>query len=212
MAWRKLICVGVGAAALLAAGWTFAQTPPARPDAPPPSAPIQPPPPAGEPTRELPPQEVAPPQAPAAEVKSPERAQAPAETEKPDAADGGDDKDKPKAKAEEPVSDPGKRQVYGGAVIQALDKITAESMRFAVKAGQPVRWKGLVFTLRTCKTSAPGEPVRDSMAFVQVRSDPHAQSTEASREIFRGWMFASSPGLHPLRHPVYDAWLIGCRA
>ena len=97
-------------------------------------------------------------------------------------------------------------------MVQALDKITAETMRFEVTAGRPVRWKGLVFTLKSCETSAPDEPVKDAMAFLQVRSEPHAQSEEASREIFRGWMFASAPALNPLKHPVYDAWLIACRA
>ena len=32
------------------------------------------------------------------------------------------------------------------------------------------------------------------------------------RQAFRGWMYAASPGLNPLEHPVYDAWLITCRA
>lgn len=32
------------------------------------------------------------------------------------------------------------------------------------------------------------------------------------KQVFRGWMFSSSPGLNPLQHPVYDAWLIACRA
>ena len=69
-----------------------------------------------------------------------------------------------------------------------------------------------MFTLQCCETSAPDEPVKDAIAFLQVRSEPHAQSEEAAREMFRGWMFASAPGLNPLKHPVYDAWLIACRA
>jgi hypothetical protein len=30
--------------------------------------------------------------------------------------------------------------------------------------------------------------------------------------VFHGWMFATSPALHPFQHPVYDAWLIACMA
>ncbi|MEM6413412.1 MAG: DUF2155 domain-containing protein [Pseudomonadota bacterium] len=30
------------------------------------------------------------------------------------------------------------------------------------------------------------------------------------RKIFSGWMFASSPALNPLEHPVYDVWVIDC--
>lgn len=29
--------------------------------------------------------------------------------------------------------------------------------------------------------------------------------------VFSGWMFASSPGLSALEHPVYDIWLIDCK-
>ena len=29
-------------------------------------------------------------------------------------------------------------------------------------------------------------------------------------KIFSGWMFASSPALNPLEHPVYDVWVVGC--
>ncbi|MEL6363320.1 MAG: DUF2155 domain-containing protein [Pseudomonadota bacterium] len=28
--------------------------------------------------------------------------------------------------------------------------------------------------------------------------------------VFTGWMFASSPALNPLEHPVYDVWVIDC--
>jgi hypothetical protein len=203
------------AAALLSAGLVAAQTvspPPVAQPATPPAPAVQPPGP------ELPPQEIAPPVAPPPEAKpSAKHAQ-------PDDSDDQDDKpvkkDGKDAKADDGVEakdDGGKpaeaqRQVHGAAVIQALDKITAETMRFEIKAGQSLRWKGLVFTLRSCETSAPDEPVKDAIAYLLVRSDPRAQSAAASREIFHGWMFASSPGLNPLKHPVYDAWLISCRA
>ncbi len=55
----------------------------------------------------------------------------------------------------------------------------------------------------------------DSAAYLTVDSQPKAapgRSAPAARQVFRGWMFASSPGLNPLQHPVYDAWLISCRA
>ena len=31
------------------------------------------------------------------------------------------------------------------------------------------------------------------------------------RRIFTGWMFASSPGLHAIEHPIYDVWLVDCK-
>lgn len=107
---------------------------------------------------------------------------------------------------------PQKRLRHRAAVIQAVDKITAESLRFEARVGRPVRYKGLVFTVRACETTAPDEPMKDAIAYLEVRAEPKTQ-TEAtpSRRIYRGWMYASSPSLHPLEHGVYDAWLIACR-
>ena len=110
--------------------------------------------------------------------------------------------------------EPPKRKRYAVAVIQALDKITAETMRFEAPVNQPVRYKTLIFTVRTCETSASNEPVRDSIAHIQIDSQPVAVAGRPAvpgRQLFKGWMFASTPGLNPFQHPVYDAWLIACK-
>ncbi len=104
---------------------------------------------------------------------------------------------------------------YDVAVIQALDKVSAESMRFEAAVGRPVRYKNLVFTVKACERSAADEALEDSIAHVTVESQPRAapgKPTPPPRQAFRGWMYASSPGLNPLEHPIYDAWLITCRA
>jgi hypothetical protein len=31
------------------------------------------------------------------------------------------------------------------------------------------------------------------------------------KRIFDGWMFAASPGLHAVEHPIYDVWLTDCK-
>ncbi|HEX3366561.1 DUF2155 domain-containing protein [Phenylobacterium sp.] len=110
---------------------------------------------------------------------------------------------------------PVRRARYDVAVIEALDKVTAESLRFEAAVGRPVRYKSLVFTVKACERSAPEEAVEDAIAYVTVDSQPRPEpgkSPLAPRQAFKGWMYASSPGLHPLEHPVYDAWLITCRA
>lgn len=113
------------------------------------------------------------------------------------------------------VEVPTKRARYDVAVIQALDKVTAESVRFEAAVGKPVRYKTLIFTVKACERSASEEAMEDSMVYMIVDSQPRAapgKPTPPARQSFRGWMYASSPGLNPLQHPVYDAWLITCRA
>jgi hypothetical protein len=108
-----------------------------------------------------------------------------------------------------------RRARYDIAILEALDKVTAESLRFEAPVGRPIRFKSLVFTVKACERSSPGEPIDDSIAYVTIDSQPRSQPGRpalATRQAFKGWMYASSPGLHPLEHPVYDAWLITCRA
>jgi hypothetical protein len=109
---------------------------------------------------------------------------------------------------------PQRRPRYDVAVIQALDKVTAETLRFEAAVGRPVRYKTLIFTVRACEHSAPDEPTEDAAAYVEVISQPRAEPGRPvlpPKQAFKGWMYAGSPGLNPLEHPVYDAWLISCR-
>jgi hypothetical protein len=110
---------------------------------------------------------------------------------------------------------PPPRQRRRVAVIQAVDKVTAESIRFEVEVGgRPVAFKReLIFTVRACEVSAEEERDQDSAGYVEISLQPRGVVTGAEpRQVFRGWMFASSPGLGVLEHPVYDAWLVDCRA
>jgi len=123
----------------------------------------------------------------------------------------------PPPEAEEPKTPaaPQRRARYDVAVLQALDKVTAESLRFEARVGQPVRYKTLIFTVKACERAAPDEAFDDSIAYVTIDSQPRAApggAAIAPKQAFKGWMYASSPGVHPLEHPVYDAWLITCRA
>jgi hypothetical protein len=110
---------------------------------------------------------------------------------------------------------PKKRPRYAVAIIEALDKVTAESVRFEAPIGKPIRYKGLIYTVKACETAADDEAMSDVMAYVRVRSNPVAATNTSpaikSKEVFRGWTFASTPSLNPIQHPVYDAWVIGCR-
>jgi len=110
---------------------------------------------------------------------------------------------------------PKKRARYAVAVIEALDKITAEHVKFEAPIGQPVRYKGLIYTVKACETTADDEPQFDVIAYMSVRTNPVSATNTSpftkSKEIFHGWTFASTPSLNPLKHPNYDAWVVACR-
>ena len=99
-------------------------------------------------------------------------------------------------------------------MLQATDKITAETLRFEAKVGESVRYKGLIVTLRACEANAPDEEMADSIANVEVVSQPQGVAggqPAPTRSVFHGWMFASSPSVHAFEHPLYDLWVIACR-
>ncbi|WP_125256900.1 DUF2155 domain-containing protein [Brevundimonas fluminis] len=114
----------------------------------------------------------------------------------------------------EPEGPPGRRQRRRFAIVQAVDKVTAETMRFEVEVnGRPVAFnKTLIFRARACEVSASDERARDAVAYMEISAQPRGGApAQDVRQLFRGWMFASSPGVSGLQHPVYDAWIVGCR-
>lgn len=112
----------------------------------------------------------------------------------------------------------------GEAQLRALDKITGRSTDLVVKVGEPVTFGSLQVELRTC-FQAPPEEIPESAAFLRIASTRPvaAETMEAAAAasdapvagadspiLFSGWMYASSPGLNALEHPVYDVWVIRC--
>ncbi|WP_455372448.1 DUF2155 domain-containing protein [Limibacillus halophilus] len=93
-----------------------------------------------------------------------------------------------------------------GARLQALDKVTARVSVLEVQVGESVTYGSLKITLEACRKTPPTEEP-ESAAFLQIDDDP--PDAEA-RQVYSGWMFASSPGLAALEHPVYDVWLLDC--
>jgi len=93
------------------------------------------------------------------------------------------------------------------AVFAALDKVTGRISPLEVRIGDTVRFGALTVTPRVCNTRPPTEPPLTS-AFIEV--DEIKLSGEQQR-IFTGWMFAQSPGLHAVEHPVFDVWLTNCK-
>jgi hypothetical protein len=93
------------------------------------------------------------------------------------------------------------------AVFTGLDKITGRTITFDVAINETVQFGALQVTPRVCYTRPPTEaPNTDS--FVKV--DEVTLQGDV-KQIFSGWMFAASPGLNAVEHPVYDVWLIDCK-
>lgn len=98
--------------------------------------------------------------------------------------------------------------VFPIAVLRALDKVTARVSTLYAPVGEMVRFGTLEITTDVCEKRPPEEPP-ESAAFLQIIEK---RSGQPSSSVFQGWMFASSPGLSPLEHPVYDLWVLDCVA
>lgn len=96
---------------------------------------------------------------------------------------------------------------YPVAVLQGLDKITARISTFEAPVEQEVAFGSLHILVRTCQKRPPEEPP-ESAAFLEITEH---KPGEAANRLFTGWMFASSPALNGLQHPVYDVWLLDCK-
>jgi hypothetical protein len=93
------------------------------------------------------------------------------------------------------------------AVFAGLDKITGRIISFEVAVDETVQFGALQLTPRVCYSRPPTEP-QNTTAFVEVDEVTFANEY---RRIFGGWVFASSPGLHGIEHPIYDVWLTACK-
>lgn len=91
--------------------------------------------------------------------------------------------------------------------LRWLNKITARNKTIEVKVGETVKIGGLYMKPRACRKASPLEKP-ESAAFLQIwESGIDGAKPEW---VFSGWMFASSPGLSSMDHPIYDVWVLEC--
>lgn len=93
------------------------------------------------------------------------------------------------------------------AILRGLNKVTGRAIDIKAPAGLSVPFGHLSITLRFCYTVPPEEPP-ETAAFLQI--DDLGLNNKPQR-VFSGWMFASTPALNGLEHPVYDVWVITCK-
>ncbi|NQV21111.1 MAG: DUF2155 domain-containing protein [Rhodospirillales bacterium] len=91
-------------------------------------------------------------------------------------------------------------------ILQALDKVTARVTKIEAEIGRPIRFGTLDIVVHTCNKRPPEESPETS-AFLEITE---IRENEEAATLFIGWMFASSPALSALEHPVYDVWVLDC--
>lgn len=114
------------------------------------------------------------------------------------------------------------------AVFAGLDKTTGRIINFDVAIDETVQFGSLNVTPRVCNTR-PQTEAPQTTSFVEVdetvarqerqaklelkeaKADARPDTKQEAKRIFSGWMFAASPGLHGVEHPVYDVWLVDCK-
>jgi hypothetical protein len=106
------------------------------------------------------------------------------------------------------------------AIFAGLDKTTGRIINFDVSIDETVQFGALQVTPRVCNTR-PQIETPQTTSFVEVdelivkpdqqRRESKPEAKQEAKRIFSGWMFAASPGLHGVEHPVYDVWLVDCK-
>ena len=97
------------------------------------------------------------------------------------------------------------------AELQLLDKITARISTKSVPVGGGTEFGTLELRVHYCAYRPPEEPP-ENVAFIMIFDNGYEEKKpkEAQKALFSGWMFASSPAISGLEHPVYDVTLLSC--
>lgn len=102
---------------------------------------------------------------------------------------------------------PGKDGVKRMAILRGLDKITGQPVNIDAPVGVPVTYATLTITAHYCYSTPPSETPQTTAFLMIVDRRPD----QPSRQVFSGWMLASSPSLNGMQHPLYDVWVMSCK-
>jgi hypothetical protein len=90
--------------------------------------------------------------------------------------------------------------------LRGLDKMTGRATDILAPIDKPVKFATLTITARTCYSTPPTEPP-ETTAYLEITDK---RPDEKPKKVFSGWMFASTPSLNGMEHPLYDVWVIKC--
>ena len=96
---------------------------------------------------------------------------------------------------------------YNGAIIQGLNKTTAKTSTLEMRIGDKIHFGQISIIAHKC-WQAPLDQKPESKILLEVFE---SKNNEAEKRIFYGWMFASSPSISGLEHPIYDLTAISCK-
>ncbi len=102
---------------------------------------------------------------------------------------------------------PGKHGIKRMVILRGLDKITGQAANIDAPIGLPVHYATLTITAHWCYSTPPSE-TPETTAFLTI--DDH-RPDKPPRQVFSGWMWASTPSLNAMQHPLYDVWVISCK-
>lgn len=92
-------------------------------------------------------------------------------------------------------------------MLRVLNKVTAQAATYRPAPGEKVRFGQLEITAATCQNSVPtSQP--DHAGLLDVYE--LLPDGKEKKLLFRGWMYASSPSISGLEHPVYDVTMVDC--
>lgn len=120
------------------------------------------------------------------------------------------DKIEPSKQTEKPYTPPVSKTYakgdWTGVELRVLNKSTTKVEVIKAPLGVPTRLKSLDVLPRSCAKSRPEDPP-EVKAFLEISE---LKPGEDKSRIFSGWIFASTPGVSGLEHPIYDIVVQNC--
>ncbi len=95
---------------------------------------------------------------------------------------------------------------YSGLRFRGLNKITTRTEEFTSEMGKAITFGSLEIIPRACWTAPANQRPEQAGLLEIVNREPNQQP----ERLFFGWMFATSPGISSLEHPLYDITMLEC--
>ena len=91
------------------------------------------------------------------------------------------------------------------ASFKLLNKTTNKVSTKDILVSSKISWETLNIEVLYCGSTPPTEIPED-----YVLIDVYDTINNENTNIYKGWMFSSSPDVTPLENPIYDLWLVDC--